>query len=75
MSSSSFEEAMQFAFESLHMEDLDPREAQLSSPLRQYTMDWTCLCAYQQDLEKSLLLPGHSFHNGLQDGQSWDFQN
>ncbi len=30
-SSSSFEEAVQFALEGLHMEDLDPREEQLQS--------------------------------------------
>ena len=31
MSSSSFEEAVQFALERLHIEDLDPKEEQLQS--------------------------------------------
>ncbi len=31
MSSSSFEEAVQFALERLHMEDLDPRDEKLQS--------------------------------------------
>ncbi len=39
----SFEEAVQFALERLHME---------AGPLRQCTMDRTCLFAYQLDLEK-----------------------
>ncbi len=70
MSSSSFEEAVQFALERLHMDDLDPKEEQLS-PLRQYTM----VCLPTGFGKKFILLPGHFFRDGLQAGQSWDFHN
>ena len=62
MPSFSFEEAVQFALERLHMDDPDPS----SSPLR-----WTGLST--RFGKKSLLL-GHFFRDGLQAGHSWDFQ-
>ncbi len=60
MSSSSFEEAVQFALERLHMEDLYPKEEQLQSIKAVYDGQKVFVClyiyVYKQDFEKRSFL-------------------
>ncbi len=71
MSSSSFEEAVQFSLERLNMKDLGPREEQLQSIKAVYDGLNVFVCLPT----RFGLLPGHFFHDVLQAGQSWDFQS
>ncbi len=66
----SFEEAVQFALERLHMEDLEEQLRSIKA------VRWTeRVCLPTNWIWKKSLLPGHSFCDGFQAGQSRDFQN